>query len=348
MSANAFRSPLMQQIVAAARSQHRPPLAFSEFGKKSDSPTPTPTPRTIVQRHSCSLSHHNKSDLMTSRASNFRMPSIEPSFPEMRPLSSSAATVTSVDTDALNLQTEEQADNYSSFQNMIKTRRTTSNYNPIDFSDMIVSRLQDSMERGIRLGTTAPNHRRTELTTYYRIVANTDNCNQLLNICYNVALCKNLKTKTKQEAQINAESKKEKWKNTICGFIVVCVGSQPMQDDQYPYKSISTNDATCNGDDFDYWYDAIPLRPPQTERQLDDYASACASIQNILLSLHSEDWGSKWASGPMIRCRALRHLVGCNEDDAITGLIMVGNPKATRIPKPWRRRRDFSDVMRDL
>ena len=109
------------------------------------------------------------------------------------------------------------------------------------------------------------------------------------------------------------------------------------------------------------------------------FASASASIQNILLSLHSENIpvsevevevedidketdtgsdsadmtrssgntnvhtckiGSKWATGPMISCRAMRHLIGCQEDDAIVGLIMVGEPKMVPT-KDWRRRRTF-------
>ena len=133
-----------------------------------------------------------------------------------------------------------------------------------------------------------------------------------------------------------------KWKKTIGGYIVVCVGDQPLQDDEYPYKAFSSKE-----EDFDYWYSPIPMRAPQTERQLEDYASASASIQNILLSLHSEKFSAKWATGPMIRCRSTRSLIGCKESDAIVGLIMIGDPKG--IPRKWRRQREFDgDVMRDL
>ncbi len=374
MSANAFRSPLMQQLVAAARSQHRPPLVLSEFSTRNTknnntAPSCTSSSQQVsaAQSPPRSISHQ----LNIKVASNFTKnidTGMDQSFSSIRTFSASAVTSTVPDDY-----------DFSSFQNIMKTRRTTSNYKPIemglDFSDITVSRLLHSMQRAILCGTTAPNHYRTEPTTYYRIVANTDTCNHLLDICYNVALCKNLKKKSKAEAHINAESKRKKWRETVGGYIVVCVGNQPPQDDEYPYKSIDfaacslTNNFYSNrgtdvsdlvanegdrhddhdeSEDFYYWYDNIPLRPPQTEKQLEDYASACASIQNILLSLHSEEWGSKWASGPIIRCRALRHLVGCKEDDAIAGLIMIGKPKLIGTPKPWRRRRDLSDVMKDL
>jgi nitroreductase len=346
----------MQQFAAAARSQHRPPLVLTDFAKKSKDSSKSTSP-TIAQRPASSLSHHNlpKDDEMSSMVSKFRMSSIEPSFPTIRPLSSVAHTTSDA---GANASATKIAD-YKSFQSMIKDRRTTSNYSPIPIHMDIsqITRLQDAMKRAIACATTAPNHHRTEPTTYYRILAHTKACDHLLDICYNVSLCKNLKKKsrTMEEARISAKSKKDKWKNTIGGYLVVCVGNQPIQDDQYPYKeamAITTEEEhELEGedmqDDFNYWYDTIPLQPPQTERQLEDYASACASIQNILLSLHSEELGSKWASGPMIRCRAFRNLVGLEKEDAIAGLIMIGSPKV--VPKPWRRKRDFdNDVIRDL
>lgn len=164
-----------------------------------------------------------------------------------------------------------------------------------------------------------------------------------MDICYNVALCRNLKKRTREEAEKNAEAKKKKWQETIGAYIVVCVANQPVQDELLPYKDFETR----KDEDFEYWYDTLPMKPPQTERQLEDYASACASIQNMLLSLHTEELGSKWATGPMIRCRATRFLIGCKIDEAIAGLIMVGDAKI--IPKEWRRRRAFEgDVFRKL
>ena len=56
----------------------------------------------------------------------------------------------------------------------------------------------------------------------------------------------------------------------------------------------------------------------------EQYASACAAIQNVLLSLHAEGIGSKWATGPVIQTLAFRKLVDAAPTDRIAGLIMVG------------------------
>lgn len=57
---------------------------------------------------------------------------------------------------------------------------------------------------------------------------------------------------------------------------------------------------------------------------LSQYAAACAAIQNVLLSLHAEGIGSKWATGPVILTPAFRNLIDASPTDRIAGLIMVG------------------------
>lgn len=329
MSANAFRSPLMQQIAAAARSQHRPPLVFSSHLSSKRSSTTSKT----TENHYTTKSQTNRQ----ASSSSLHRPIVDHS--SIKPTSSGSASLESIP-HLSHARFSSSSSDSSRFQRTIETRRTASNYSPFDLSR--VPLLRESMTRAIRCATYAPNHHRTEPTTYYRIVTNTRACDQLMEICYNVALCRNLKKKSKDEAHINAKAKMDKWKN-IGGYIVVCVGDQPSQDDEYPYKDFSQD----HDEDFEYWYDTVPIRAPQTERQLEDYSSGSASIQNILLSIHSEDFGAKWATGPMIRCRATRSLIGCKETDAIAGLIMIGDSKV--IPREWRRRREFDgDVMREL
>jgi len=86
------------------------------------------------------------------------------------------------------------------------------------------------------------------------------------------------------------------------------------------------------------------LNAPHTIQQLEDYASSCASIQNLLLSLHSE---GEWATKTIIRTHALRNLIGCKKDDMVVGLIMVGWTK--RVPRMPRRRRELEgDVLKDV
>ena len=331
MSANAFRSPLMQQIAAAARSQHRPPLVFSShLGlKRGSSTTSSKTTENQYTR--------NSQTNRQASSSSLNRPIVDHS--SIKPTSSGSASLESIPQISRARFSSSSSDS-SEFQRTIETRRTASNYAPFDLSR--VPLLRESMTRAIRCATYAPNHHRSEPTTYTRIVTNTGACDKLMEICYNVALCRNLKTKSKDVAHINAKAKMDKWKN-IGGYIVVCVGDQPVQDDEYPYKDFSKD----HDEDFEYWYDTVPMRTPQTERQLEDHSSSSASIQNILLSIHSEDFGAKWATGPMIRCRATRSLIGCKETDAIAGLIMIGDSKV--LPREWRRRREFDgDVMREL
>ena len=91
----------------------------------------------------------------------------------------------------------------------------------------------------------------------------------------------------------------------------------------------------------------MSLIPPRSIQQLEEYASSCASIQNLLLSLHSEGLASKWSTGPIIRTAAFRDLVGCGKNDMIVGLIMIGWSK--RVPRMPKRRRDRDgDVLKDV
>jgi nitroreductase len=155
---------------------------------------------------------------------------------------------------------------------------------------------------------------------------------RLLDTAYETTLHRLLDNKLSGEEACRSEAmrKKEKW-SKIPAFVVATVCG--MED--------QTFEAASDGG----IYTELPYVPPATIRQLEDYASACASIQNLLLSLHSEGLGSKWATGPVIRTRAFRDLVGCTEDDMVVGLIMVGWPK--RLPR-MRRKREIDDVLRDV
>lgn len=59
------------------------------------------------------------------------------------------------------------------------------------------------------------------------------------------------------------------------------------------------------------------------------YASASAAIQNLMLSLHAEGIGTKWATGPVIATPAFRDLVQAETTDRVAGLIMVGGMNST-------------------
>jgi len=130
--------------------------------------------------------------------------------------------------------------------------------------------------------------------------------------------------------------KRDKW-STIPAFLVATVGGM---EDQYQQDLEEEEEEPSP-------YQELPFIAPLTIQQLEDYASSCASIQNLLLSLHSEGLASKWATGPIIRTHALRNLIGCKKDDMIVGLIMIGWPK--RVPRMPRRRRELEgDVLKDV
>ena len=44
----------------------------------------------------------------------------------------------------------------------------------------------------------------------------------------------------------------------------------------------------------------------------------------MLLSLHAEDIGTKWATGPVIHTPAFRKMIGAKQSDRVVGLIMAG------------------------
>ena len=56
------------------------------------------------------------------------------------------------------------------------------------------------------------------------------------------------------------------------------------------------------GAEYDLYGELLHV-PPLTIAQLEDYASTCASVQNLLLSLHAEGLWCKWAMGPVVHCR---------------------------------------------
>jgi hypothetical protein len=88
------------------------------------------------------------------------------------------------------------------------------------------------------------------------------------------------------------------------------------------------------------------------------YAAACAAVQNVLLSLHAEGIGSKWATGPVVRTPAFRQLVQAAPTDRVAALIMVGGMESTHFcsdrerdrttARRHRRRSIDGDLLVDL
>lgn len=159
------------------------------------------------------------------------------------------------------------------FQHLIRSRRTVSNFVTLPSwkpsSTQQSSFLYDAISRGVACAVTAPNHRITEPTTFHRILSPSAATERLLDIAYETALHILLDNKLSGEEACRSEAmrKREKW-SKIPAFVVAAVCG--MED--------QTLDAASDGGICT----ELPYVPPATIQQLEDYASACASIQNLL------------------------------------------------------------------
>ncbi|KAL7446597.1 hypothetical protein ACHAXM_010279 [Skeletonema potamos] len=337
MNTSPFRSHLMQQFYSAAKNQSRPPLVLATTfgnnyegsshrrGRHHRASTTSPSPMLS------SLNTHHLPHPLSSSSRTFREASNE-----TKPASNDDATHHDLHEPSIAAQ---------SLQQMISSRRTVSNFlnHPPSLSverDMQCQQiLSNAIKRGVECAFTAPNHKITEPTTFHRILTPSAASERLLDISYQVTYQRLLCNKLSgvEACRNEAMRKREKW-STIPAFLVATVGGM---EDQYQ------QDQEEEQEEEQTLYQEIPFIAPRTIQQLEDYASSCASIQNFLLSLHSEGLASKWATGPIIRTHALRNLIGCRKDDMIVGLIMIGWPK--RVPRmPVRRREVEGDMLKDV
>ena len=313
----------MQQFAANARTQSRPPIAlFSSMSGGGGAGRCSENESRGYHHHASTIS-----TISSSHAHNRH--------------SSSIATAAAPSSEEPNkLASDDINDHLSSLQQMIASRRTVSNFDYSTSHQQTSSDrefLRAAIRRAVQCAVAAPNHKLTEPTTFHRILSQTAACERLLDIAYETTLQRLLDRQLSgaEACQSEALRKKEKW-SKIPAFVVATVSGM---DDQ-----IVSNTTTVSMIDM---YKEQQFIPPTTIQQLEDYASACASIQNLLLSLHSENLGCKWATGPIIQTRTFRNLIGCEKNDMIVGLIMIGLPK--RLPRMRRRRREIDgDVLRDV
>jgi len=231
------------------------------------------------------------------------------------------------------------------FQRLLQTRRSNNHFVPISLEDYDRAYWREILDRAVLCGYSAPNHRRTEPFTFKRMIAPSPKTERLADIAYNVNLLKHVQRQDRQpldsdvvsreSMEASAERKRERW-NQIPAFLVALVRSQqPVVDAE---SSLAMNP-----------YELLPYVAPESERELEDYASSCAAVQNVLLSLHSEHVASKWVTGPIVRTPAFRDLVEASPNDRVVGLVMVGQPDLSRPPFPRRRHRQLhGDVLIDL
>lgn len=361
-----FRSHLMQQFANVARSQSRPPIAFSvarkrdsNLGREQDLltlPSPSAGSPLLQFPPSQRFEHRNFSssvavatneihegyedDDLAEIRQNVMQLEINPDREEGHDESyASSTSVGHLDSTA------------TSFQSMISSRRTISNFLHLNID------LKPALDRAIVCAQSVPTHKRTEPFTFKRLLSRSVIA-ELSEIAYQVTFQRRL-LKDPDGAKNFAERKKLKWATQAPAYLVTLVRDQPNQE---PAE---------NGDIGPY--EELPFIPPATERQLEDvriqdiywtqlnpkhlsssltsnfcdlqYATSCAAVQNILLSLQAENIGTKGATGPIIKTRAFRELIGAKSTDRIVAMIMVGYPRA---PREKMRRTATEDIVQDL
>lgn len=314
----------MQQFVAAARTQSRPPLAL--IG--------------VASEESERSSNQKKNDipLGSSTSSRRTYPSArQRSDSETRALSSIASMMSSehrmlssLSSDRLS-QPSPTPGGFGSpeksfyFQDILKARKTTSRFAADQSPDQTF--WKEALDRAVACGLTAPNHKRTEPFRFKRMIAPSESTQRLADIAFHVSLRK----KTTEEA----ERKRQKWQQ-IPAFLITLVegGNETVLPE--------------NAKDM---YEPLDYVPPSSNLALEDYAAACAAVQNVLLSLHAEGIASKWATGPVIQTPAFRDLIQARPDERVVGMIMVGKPHVqTPIHQGprRRRRRPMEELLQDL
>jgi hypothetical protein len=201
-----------------------------------------------------------------------------------------------------------------------------------------------ALDRAVVAGLTAPNHKRTEPFSFKRILGPSSTTSRLADIAGQV-----YRHSPKHNHQPNgsdsgtvvdvnvllaeANRKREKWLQ-IPAFLVTLVSSLPLeqrrreqqqQQQQQQQQPVLTYDTCTNNDDNDDTVSFLPLPfiPPANERELEDYAAACAATQNVLLSLHAEHVACKWATGSIIHTPAFRSLVQAQPTDRVVALVQI-------------------------
>jgi nitroreductase len=228
------------------------------------------------------------------------------------------------------------------FQTLIQTRRTGSHLLPRDENVRDASFWNDALERAVRCAIQAPNHKRTEPVTFKRMVAPSERTHRLSEIAYETHLRKKLESLPKDIAdcdrsliQQSLNKKRQRW-DQVPAFLIALVTS-------------TTSFLDVEPDDRRDPYAPLPFQPLTSDRELEDYATACAAVENCLLSLHAEHISTKWVTGPVIQTPAFRELIEATASDRVVALIMVGEAADDKPSQTRRMRRAFhGDLLVDL
>jgi nitroreductase len=78
-----------------------------------------------------------------------------------------------------------------------------------------------------------------------------------------------------------------------------------------------------------HWLIAVVQRlDADLGRREEDYAATCCAVQNLMLSVHADGAGSKWATGAMLQAPELLAAMGVDPvAERVVGLISIGTPE---------------------
>jgi len=315
-----FRSHIMENFLAQARNQSRPPLALlglfsddeqrnlyipQQMASQPRQPRYVETNLSSIQSSVRTQSNvrrrHTDSEIFrSSRTSNSlanQASSLDLSSVKVDPAHQDPDSLVSSASGRIELSRE--------FQNMLQTRKPSKRFVPFNGLPPMYESEQDyfidALERAVKCGQATT---RTDPFTFKRLIAPSQATERLAEIAYQV----DLRHKQPGKSTKSAERKRDKY-SQIPAFLVTTVSEDSLDTD---LESVSDE------------YDLLPYTPP-SEEALDDYAKTCAAVQNVLLSLRSENINAKWTNGPLLRTPAFRKLIRAESNDRVVGLILVGD-----------------------
>lgn len=275
---------------------------------------------------------------------------------------------------------------HSNIKDSLYSAPTLSTNQFIDFHDDNYYYYKAALDRAVAAGMAAPNHKKTEPFAFKRLLGRSPTTDRLADIAARVYRQKEERRKRIEQQQqqnnsspfddddnnnwdpalmVEVNRKRDKWRQ-VPAFLVTLVTSTSLQiplnssvsseiDDNavsaatlVPDVFFRLKEDNDDNDDDDDYYEPMPFVPPTSERELEDYAAACAATQNVLLSLHSEDLASKWATGSIVHTPAFRSLIQAAPTDRVVALILVGQAASSR-SSPRRHRAVWKDnIVHDL
>eukprot|EP00956_Cyclotella_meneghiniana_P025938 scaffold55148_cov49-Cyclotella_meneghiniana.AAC.7 len=378
---NGAAAPFRSHFAARAQSQCRPPIAcrppITLFSVGSNSTNINSNGACVEQLrrgdHHCNHRSTNKkgtpcssvvgkgkasssqlSSVSTASVYQARSSSIYESTVVRHSHSSTQTSVTGKVNDKVTTSVLDYGDTPSlsqdatNFQNLITSRQNLYSLTQFDNSKFHHSHtdyLRTAIYRGVQCAVSASGSKFFQPITYHRILSPSKAYTALLDIVYEVTFYRERKLYSSDSMNKFTASKERKEWSSVPAFLAVTINLEGVTTDRSVHQTNSTSSSITNHEEKYNNFAYQPFNPIVDSFEMERYTSACASIQNLLLSLHSEGLLTKWVTptgryGHIIRTDAFRDLIDCHKDEMVVGLILIGwckygfgfEPKTEGIP----------------